>query len=262
MESPKDEVAALARKYVQQAELIPIPVKEINNTLNMLSRSLHYCAIALEKQMLTSTGKDLLQYRNFLARIRPVLDQQKSIAPDLIPMVTAKCTLLTSALDILESGASISHAIQPLPDQIALWADLASNKLSGGSNQASVQSEEQKMRADKLNKTIEDLERKLAIANAKTMDACRDLVSDCGYERTINIFLERKDDNESTAVAFLAICEELERALRTTTDPQQLAKLMIICTTAWVERELLSTRHPKAAELLRQESQRIVKGGL
>jgi hypothetical protein len=226
---------ALAREYIQQADHIPLPDYLINDTLNGLGRALHYFGVALRAQKSTPLGEDLPLYRDFLGRIRLLLDWQNAAAPALAAMIVARFSLVSSAFEILESGAAVTGAIQPSPEQLALWADMASNRQSG-------QTEEQK-------KKVAQLEEKLNKSNATLRDAVTVIVYRSGFEHAIRMASQRQS-NAGAALELLAICGKLEDQMPIRSRP--FAKLMIICLSAWVEKELLSGRHKGAAELLRQ----------
>ncbi len=250
-ESARSEVTALAWKYVEQADQIPAPTERINSSLNMLGRALHYFVVALRAQT-SASREDLLLYRDFLARIRPLLDQQHSAAPDLAPMVAARFSLLSSALEILESGRTVTDAIRPSPEQTALWTDIASGRKSGRTNQTSTQIEAKR-------KEIEALQNKLTIAEVNVRTEVKKNFGNLGFTYAIKFFCEHKD-SELAAAGLMVICEDTEKRLTTIRTSREFARRMIICSSAWVERELLSPRHKEAAELLRQHYQQSLRG--
>jgi hypothetical protein len=243
--SSKAELTSPTLNCIEQADKIPMPTEQTNFTLNLLGRALHHFVIALRAQTRVSPRKDLSMFHDFLTRMRLILDQQKSTPDDLVAMVRTRLNLLLSALEILESGTSVTDAIQPSPDQIALWANIISNRQSGESNQ-----------------TVET-KKELAMAEVKLRKLIKDYIQNFGFERTINTFLNQ-EENAAAAAGLLVICAEIEDWLPTKRDPKQLAsvaRLMIICSSAWAERALLAGGYMDTVELLRQHHQRSIKRG-
>jgi hypothetical protein len=228
---------ALALEYVERAEQIPIPAQQRHRSLNQLGTALHYFAVGLRAAPLSK--KNLPLYRASLVWIDNVLELWQSSRPDLVPMLVARCRVLSSVLDILESRMSVTDVILPSPEQIALWACGAS------SGQILMQ------------------DKKLEDARSALRHSTKTYLRENGFQWLGHLVTKFKNESEDVrGEMFKAMCEAIDEALPTTKTPydswyglsairpvsqrqshgEELGRLMTICVMNWVETDLSSPK--------------------